>query len=261
MPIDFTSIFYSTSPSKVADPEEGAELFAQQYSQSPSIDIITDFADFILESTVTRPGDLDPLIQAALLISRNVSLPTVYWTSDRPKNAFDEVFNVDFRDKIHSNLSISETSERTEFLRGSFIAGRARSLGLVTSPETVGAVGEGLKFADEVIYNSTGEIAEIRALGACLQLLGSAGKLIELFGERFSVVKVIKSLEEIRASAGDNRLVDVSPWIHATYFSLIQFCFAANDSSLAIDTTKGPFEWRDRTNYALSRLERTVDGQ
>src|SRR6188768_1298779 len=161
MSINFTSIFYSTTPFKVADPEEGAELFAQQYSQSPSINTIVDFADFILEST---PEDVDSLIQAALLISRNVALPTVYWTSDRTQSTFDGVFNIDFRDKIHSNLSISETSERLEFLRGSLIAGRARSLGLVTSPETVGAVGEGLKFPDEVIYNSTAEIAEIRVL-------------------------------------------------------------------------------------------------
>jgi len=217
MSINLTSIFYSTSPSKVADPEEGAELFAQQYSQSPSVNTIVDFADFILEST---PEDVDSLIQAALLISRNVALPTVYWTSDRPQSTFDGVFNIDFRDKIHSNLSISETSERLEFLRGSLIAGRARSLGLVTSPETVGAVGEGLKFPDEVIYNSTAEIAEIRVLGACLQLLGSASKLIELFGERFAAVKVITSLEEIRIGAGDNSLVDVSRF-YATYIFFI----------------------------------------
>ena len=87
----------------------------------------------------------------------------------------------------------------------------------MTSPETVGAVGEGLKLPDEVTYNSTAEIAEIRVLGACLQLLGSASKLIELFGERFAVFKVIKSLEEIRMGAGDNSLVDVSRF-YATFF-------------------------------------------
>ncbi|KAF8963406.1 hypothetical protein BDZ97DRAFT_1820701 [Flammula alnicola] len=192
MPVDLTSIFYPTSPSKVADPDEGAALFAKQYSQSPNVTIIVDFADFIIESTPNKPEHVDSLIQAALLISCNEFLPTAYWTSDRPKSTFDE------------------TSEREEFLNGSFIAGRARSLGLMTSPETVGAVGEGLEFPGEVIYNSTGEIAEIRALGACLQLLGSASKLIELFGNRFAVEKVVKSLEGIRVSAADKPLVDLT---------------------------------------------------
>ena len=219
MTIDCTSIFYPTLPSKVADPDKGAAHFARLYSQSPNIGIIVDLADFILESTLTKPKDIDSLIQAALLISRTESLPTVYWTLDRPTSTFDEVFRVDFRDKIHSNLTISEPSERVEFLSASFIAGRARVLGLVSSPETVGAVGEGLGFPDEVIYNSTGEIAEIRALGACLQLLGSASKLLELPGGRFAVAKVIRSLEEIRVSARDTPLVEVSLWI--SYYVLL----------------------------------------
>jgi hypothetical protein len=32
------------------------------------------------------------------------SLPTVYWVSDRPTAMFDEVFNVDLRDKVRSKM-------------------------------------------------------------------------------------------------------------------------------------------------------------
>lgn len=210
------SIFYPISPSTVADPKESAAQFAEQYFQAPHIGHIVNFAEFIVESTATKPGHLDPLIQATLLIYRNESLPTVYWTIDRPKSTFDEVFHVAFRDEIHSNLLISEISERANFLNASFIAGRACSLGLLTSPEIVGAVGEGLRFPDYLYFNSMGIIAEIRALGSCLQLLGCASELVKLVGGSFAVERVVKYLEEITVSAADKPLVDVSPYIRTT---------------------------------------------
>ena len=161
--VDLTPIFYPTSPSKVADPDKSAALFAEQYSQSPNILIICDFVDFILDSAANKPEDVDSLMKAALLTYFNESLPTCYWASHRPKSTFREVFNAGFHDSICDHLTNPDTSDRAEFLNASFIAGRARGLNLMEGPNNTGAVGEGLRLPNEMIKNLTGEIAEICA--------------------------------------------------------------------------------------------------
>ena len=216
---DLTPIFYPTSPSKVADPDKGAALFAELYSQSPQITIICDFVNFILDSTANKPEDVDSLMKAAHLTYFNESLPTCYWASHKPKSTFREIFNIDFHDKICGHLTTPDTSDRAEFLNASFIAGRARGLNLMDGPNITGAVGEGLRLPNEMTENRTGEIAEIWALGACLQLLGSGSDLLTKDdGKRFPVEVVIKALEGIEMSAQDKPLVDVNPQISSYFY-------------------------------------------
>ena len=215
--VDLTTIFYPTSPSKVADPDKGAALFAEVYSQSPQITIICDFVNFILDSAANKPEDVDSLMKVAHLTYFNESLPTCYWSSHRPKSTFREIFNVDFHDKISGHLTNLDTIDRAEFLNVSFIAGRARGLGLMDGPNITWAVGEGLRLPNEIIENPTptGETAEILTLGACLQLLGSGSDLLtKNDGKRFPVEAVIKALEGIEMSAQNKPLVDVNPHIY-----------------------------------------------
>ncbi|PPQ72774.1 hypothetical protein CVT26_003156 [Gymnopilus dilepis] len=91
-----------------------------------------------------------------------------------------------------------------QYIAASLLSGRARSLGLLDTPQIVGSLAEGLAFADEVLYNYQGEAAEkaaeITAIGSCLQLLGGASRLMQEQPDRFAEDKLLAALDHLNAS-------------------------------------------------------------
>jgi len=78
--------------------------FFNLFREYPKIGIICGLADFLFEVSRSSPRDVDTILQVARHAKADETLPTVYWTSGRPAATFDEVFNVDFRDKLRGYL-------------------------------------------------------------------------------------------------------------------------------------------------------------
>ena len=109
-----------------------------------------------------------------------------------------------------------------QYIAASLLSGRARSLGLLDTPQIVGSLAEGLAFADEVLYNYQGEAAEITAIGSCLQLLGGASRLMQEQPDRFAKDKVLAALDHLNASTdGISILVAVSLYSHLGELQLL----------------------------------------
>ena len=90
------------------------------------------------------------------------------------------MFHVTFWDEVNNTIGGPvEVAERESFTAVSLLAARARSLGILNTPEIVGSLAEGLGFSDEVLYNYQGDAAEVAAIGSCIQLLCGASPLVQ----------------------------------------------------------------------------------
>ena len=85
---------------------------------------------------------------------------------------------------------------------------RARSLGILNTPEIVGSLAEGLGFSDEVLYNYQGDAAEIAVIGSCIQLLCGASPLMQDQPERFAKDKIVAALHGLKISPIDTLSID-----------------------------------------------------
>lgn len=110
-------------------------------------------------------------------IKKSLSLPLIdNWDSFRPNTTFEEMFHVAFRGEVNTIGGPVEFAERELFIAASLLATRARSLGMLNTPEIVGSLAG---FSDEILYTYQGDATEIAAIGSCIQLLCGASPLLQ----------------------------------------------------------------------------------
>jgi hypothetical protein len=216
------SLFYPMSPSTAPDPTSTAARFAQELQAYPSIAGLaaTELSELSIQSAATRPAHIDRIIQATQIILSDPSLPLINnWHSSRPNATFSEIFRVAFRDDLNdAHRGPIIVSERDSYLAASLLGGRVRSMGLLTTPEIIGSIAEGLKFPDEILYNYQGEAADIAAIAACLHLLGGINALVQAHPSRFSKEKIIAALDDLQNDE-TRSLIEVSTTLDSSSVS------------------------------------------
>jgi len=205
------SFFYPVSSSEFPDPP-GVATRVLQYLQSDPLAAAaatTELSELLIHSAHKRPHHIDRLLQATQLLLSNDSLPLINnWDSSRPNTPFSEMFHVAFRDDLNDHIrGRIDPSMRESYIAASLLAGRVRSVGLLTTPEIVGSLAEGLKLPDESLYHYQGELAEIAATASCLQLLGGYSVLLRQQPTRFSKEVVLTALDQC-AGDGNRTLVE-----------------------------------------------------
>jgi len=200
--------FYPSSQSTIPDPTSAAASLVKHLEAEPNATaaLATDLPTFLLYIADSHPAHTDHILQTAqILIKKSPSLPLINnWDSSRPNATFEEMFAVAFRDDVNNAIrGPIEVAERESFIAGSLLAARARSLGILNTPEIVGSLAEGLGFSDEILYNYQGDVAEIAAIGSCIQLLCGASPLVQDQLERFAKDKIVAALDSLKISPID----------------------------------------------------------
>ncbi|KAG6825358.1 hypothetical protein H0H92_003980 [Tricholoma furcatifolium] len=187
--------------------DASAEPYKALFRRHADIALITSFSDFLIHTANTNIAHLDAVLGATLDIINDDSLPSVSWTTPNPTATFNDVFKIDFRDKVHDLLRMAD---RDRFLAMSVLSGRCIALGVLVSPSTLGAIGEGLMLPDEASDNYPDEVNEWRALGSCLQLLGCFSWLLRELSDRFSVQRVVNALQSLKFAEKDRFIVETT---------------------------------------------------
>lgn len=181
--------------------------FLNLFREDPKTEIICGLSDFLFEVSRFSPRDIDTILHVVCHAKADESLPTAYWTSDRPAATFAELFNVDFRDKMRANIE-EGPSNRTEFLAASLLSGRCMGLDVLSSSSSVAAISDGLKLSDYLGWND--ETGSTSVAGACLQLLGGYSDL----GTSYLCdppEQVLEALKRLSVTGEDEPLLKVPP--------------------------------------------------
>ena len=137
---------------------------------------------FVLHIAAAHPAHTDYILQTVqILIKKSPSLPLINnWDSSRPNVTFKEMFRIAFGDDINDTIrGPIEVAECESYIAGSLLATCARSIGILNTPRIVGSLAEGLGFSDDALCNYQGDLAEIAAIGSCVQLLCGASWLVQ----------------------------------------------------------------------------------
>ncbi|KAF9558343.1 hypothetical protein CPC08DRAFT_819373 [Agrocybe pediades] len=196
----FIPFFYPASQSTPPDVRASAMRLIDYLKAEPDFaaSVATDLPTFLLYVATAHPSRTDRVLQATKTVYEEPSLPRINnWDSSRP-NATFEMFHASLRETVNDAIrGPIEAEERQSFTAVSLLAARARSLGILSTPEIVGNFAEGLGFGDEKIHNYEGEVAEIAATGACIQALGGISSLVEKKPKRFAKGKVLTALNRM----------------------------------------------------------------
>ncbi|KAF9565892.1 hypothetical protein CPC08DRAFT_815127 [Agrocybe pediades] len=197
----FIPFFYPASQSTPPNVKASADALINHLKAEPEFagSVATDLPTFLLYVATNHPSHTDQVLQATKTVYEEPSLPRINnWDSSRPNATFEEMFHVSLRENVNDEIrGPIEAEERKSFVGASLLAARARSLGLLDTPEIVGNFAEGLGFCDEKIHNYEGEVAEIAAAGACVQVLGGLSSLVEKQPKRFAKGKVLTALNRM----------------------------------------------------------------
>jgi len=203
----FFPFFYPSSYSTTPDPNSTAASLANYLKAKPiaTASFATDLPTFLLHIATAHPAHTDHVLQTIQILIKTPSLPLINnWDSSRPNATFEEMFRVAFRDDVNSAIEARiEVAERASHIAASLLAGRARSIGILNTPEIMGSLAEGLAFSDEVQCNYQGDAAKIAAIGACIQLLGGALPLVQDQPERFAKDKILAALDGLQINQID----------------------------------------------------------
>jgi hypothetical protein len=230
--------FYPSSQSTIPDPTSAAASLVKHLEAEPlaTAALATDLPTFLLHIAAAHPAHTDQVLQTVqILIKKSPSLPLINnWHSSRPNATFKEMFGVAFRDYVNSAIGGPiEVAERESFIAASLLAARARSLEILITPEIVGSLAEGLGFSDEVLYNYQGDVAEIAAIGSCIQLLCGASALVQDLPKRFSKDKIVTALDGLEISSIDTLIkVRFIVWI-------VEFALAFMVSNIVHEIASG----------------------
>ncbi|KAF8965585.1 hypothetical protein BDZ97DRAFT_1811389 [Flammula alnicola] len=198
--------FYPSSQSTPPDPPSTAARLARHIQATPiaTASLAINLPPFLLYTSTTHPAHTDHTLHSIKLLLDTPSLPLINnWDSSRPNATFAEMFHVAFRDDFNNTIGEIEFAERDSYIAVSLLGARARSMGMLNTPEIVGSLAEGLGFPDEVLYHYQGDVAEIAAVGSCLQLLGGASSLVQDQPERFAKDKILAALDSLQFSQND----------------------------------------------------------
>ncbi|KIJ97019.1 hypothetical protein K443DRAFT_106277, partial [Laccaria amethystina LaAM-08-1] len=144
------------------------------FREDPKTEIFCGLSNFLFELARFSPRDIDTILHVVRHAKADESLPTAYWTSDRPAATFAELFNADFRGRMRANIE-EGPSNRPEFLAASLLSSRCMALDVLSCSSSVAAISDGLKLSDYPGWNN--EMASTSVAGACLQLLGGDSDL------------------------------------------------------------------------------------
>jgi hypothetical protein len=131
----------------------------------------------------------------------NPSLPLINNWSFHPNATFEEMFHVSFQEDVDDTIGRPiEVAERESHIAASLrvLAARARSIGILITPEIVGCLAEGLGFSDDVVHSYQGDEAEIAAIGSCIQLLCGASPLLQDQPKRFAKDRILAALDDLQ---------------------------------------------------------------
>ncbi|KAF8965584.1 hypothetical protein BDZ97DRAFT_1811387 [Flammula alnicola] len=199
--------FYPSSQSTPPDPPSTAARLTRDLQANPltTASLATDLPTFLLYTATTHPAHTDHTLHSIKLLLDTPSLPLINnWDSSRPNTTFAEMFHVAFRDDLNDAIrGPIEVAERDSYIAASLLGGRVRGMGMFTTPQIVGSLAEGLGFPNEVLYHYQGDVAEIAAVGSCLQLLGGASSLVQDQPERFAKDKILAALDSLQFSQND----------------------------------------------------------
>ncbi|KAF8875959.1 hypothetical protein CPB84DRAFT_1853111 [Gymnopilus junonius] len=198
--------FYPCCPSTTPDPASSAARLIKglQANELTTSFLATALPPFLLHTAATRPGHVDNVLQTLKLLSNTSSLPLVEDWDSHPNATFAETFSVTFPDDLNDAIrGPIEITEHHSYVAASLLGARARSMGMLTTPDIVGSVAEGLGFPDEVLFHYEGDIAEIAIIGACVQLLGGASSLVKDQPDRFAKNKILAALDRIQSKEND----------------------------------------------------------
>ncbi|KIJ97011.1 hypothetical protein K443DRAFT_632809, partial [Laccaria amethystina LaAM-08-1] len=90
------------------------------FREDPKTEITCDLSNFLFEVSCFSPRDIDTILHVVRHAKADESLPTAYWTSNRPAARFAELFNADFRGRMRANIEEGPLN-RSEFLAASFV--------------------------------------------------------------------------------------------------------------------------------------------
>jgi len=221
----FLPFFYPSSQSTTPDSTSAAASLANYIKAKPIATawLATDLPTFLLHIATVHPAHTDHVLQTAQILTKTPSLPLINnWDSSRPNATFEEMFHVAFGDDVVNNaIREPDVEERESYIAASLLGSRARSIGILDTPEVVGSLAEGLAFSDEVQRSYQGNAAEIAAIGACIQLLGGASPLVP---KRFAKDKIMAALDDLQIS-------------HSQIDMLIQFTKSHLEKKPLIDLT------------------------
>ena len=183
--------------------------FLNLFREDPKTEVICGLSNFLFEVSRFSPRNIDSVLHVVRHAKADGSLPTAYWTADRPAATFAELFNADFRDRMRANIE-EGPSNRPEFLAASLLSGRCMSLDVLSSSSSVAAISDGLKLSDYFGWNDEPETASTSVAGACLQLLGGYSDL----GTTYLCdppKQVLEAMKRLSASGEDEALLKVPP--------------------------------------------------
>jgi len=198
--------FYPSSQSTAPDPAAAAASLANHLKVEPiaTAALAVDLPIVLLHIATARPAHTDHILRTIQILFETPSLPLTENWSFCPTATFEEMFRVAFQEDLDGAIGPPvEVAERELHLAASLLGARARSIGVLDTPNIVGSLAEGLGFPDEVLFHYQGDVAEIAATGSCIQLLCGASSLVQDQPKRFAKDKILAALDRLKTSRID----------------------------------------------------------
>ena len=198
--------FYPTSPLTTPDPTSAAARLAKHLEAEPlgTARLAIDLSTLLFHISTAHPAHIDSILQTIQILIKIPSLPLIDNPAFYPFTTFEEMFQVSFQEDVDDTIGRAiKVSDSKSHLAVSLLAARARSIGILNTPEIVGCLAEGLGFSDEVVHNYQGDEVKIAAMGSCIQLLCGASPLLRDQQERFAKYRILAALDGIRISSID----------------------------------------------------------
>jgi hypothetical protein len=198
--------FYPFSPLTTPNPTSAAARLANHLKAEPlgTATLAIDLSTLLLHISTTRPAHIDPILQTVQILITTPSLPLIRDPVFHPFTTFEEMFQVSFQEDVDDTIGRDiEVSGSASHLAVSLLAARARSIGVLNTPEILGCLAEGLGFEDDVVHGYQGDEAKIAAIGSCIQLLCGASSLLRDQPERFAKNRILAALDGLQISPFD----------------------------------------------------------
>jgi hypothetical protein len=196
--------FYPSSPLTTPDPISAAARLAGHLEAEPlgTATLAIDLSTLLFHISTARPAHMDPILQTVQILIKISSLPLIDDPAFHPFKTFEEMFRVSFQEDVDDTIGRDiKVADRKSHLAVSLLAARARSIGILNTPEILGCLTEGLGFSDEVVHNYRGDEAKIAAMGSCIQLLCGASSLLRDQPERFAKARILAALDGLQISS------------------------------------------------------------
>jgi hypothetical protein len=251
--------FYPSSPFTTPNPTSAATRLAKHLEAEPigTATLAIDLSTLLLHVATARPAHIDHILQTVQILINIPSLPPIDNPAFDHITTFEEMFQVSFQEDVDDTIGRTiEVEDSASHLAVSLLAARARSIGILNTPEILGCLAEGLGFSDEVVHSYQGDEAKIASIGSCIQLLCGASPLLRDQPERFAKDRILAALDGLQISS-------IDPLIKVRFISSLEFWnlhLTFQFTSFPIQLTKSHLEKKPLVDLTSEEIIHCIKG-